>query len=83
MTEMTESADLAIPYAAAAMLLSIDDDWDDDADLHNAVRAIAAPVVAAELRRLAAEWSPVDEYGSRKLRRRADELDPPAVRQED
>lgn len=40
-------------------------------------------VVAEELRRIAAEWSPVDEYGARKLRRRADELDPPAVRQED
>lgn len=83
--ETPTTAELEIPAAATSAMLSIDDDWDDDADLNNAVRVIAAPVVAAELRRIyAAHWSNNTCCGHliAELRDRADELDPPA-RQED
>jgi hypothetical protein len=48
--------ELEIPDKALdVMLTEVTDNWDDDEILISTVRLIAAPVVAAELRRLAAE----------------------------
>jgi hypothetical protein len=60
-TEMTESAELAIPESASAAMFSIESDWEDDTELFGAIRLIAAPVVAAELRRIADEHHVSDE----------------------
>lgn len=88
MTETPTAADLEIPAAAAAMMLSIDDDWDNDGALNNAVRAIAAPVVAAAYRQQADQFETLIQPDSvlpeprtlrmvvDRLRARADELDP-------
>lgn len=64
--------DLHIPTAAIEAVLVVRDDWDYDIEVIEAARAIAAPTVAAEFRRLVRENADV-----RDLLARADELDPP------
>lgn len=44
------SAPLEIPHAAFPPLLAIEDDWESDDEIEAVIRAISAPVVAAELR---------------------------------
>ncbi|MER7433161.1 hypothetical protein ABT341_00375 [Pseudonocardia alni] len=81
-------ADLHIPDAAVDEVREIADEHDDT--LRDQARAIAAPVVAAELRRLAETYQgeadrldvadrrvPGLATAAGRLAQRADELDPP------
>lgn len=67
---------LAVPRAALAALRAV-----TDAHEEGVVRAIATPVVAAELRgqaaliRRSAKYGPSDAWMTHKLDRRADELE--------
>jgi hypothetical protein len=78
--------ELHIPEASIrALMESPTGGFDSWAHVDATIRAIAAPVVAAELRRLADTWgdsrgNPIafvpPEYVAQILRARADELDP-------
>lgn len=84
-------SDLEIPDASYRAMLEAQDDWEDDEILANSIREVAAPIAAAELRRLAdeldvvrAEMREVDNRtirssglgaGITAMRARADELD--------
>lgn len=74
-------SELHIPDAAYTAMLDAQDDWDDDEILANSIREVAAPVVAAKLRHLAADpplWlSPGYRIEVRAwLNGLADQLDP-------
>lgn len=94
---MTDTAvELAIPHVALdrlCMLFTNLDDVRDDADGRERFRAVSAPVVAAELRRLADDHEAQIDPANRlpephtlavvvtRLRARADELDPPSPKE--
>lgn len=79
MPETTPEPQLAVPATAIVALAYRGYEPDEDAvdeQILDDVRAIAAPVVAAELRRLADEFARVaDRTIAMSLRARADELD--------
>jgi hypothetical protein len=78
--------ELHIPAESFAALIAVtSSNWADDEQLRRAAQSIAAPVVAAELRSLADElnWTHAQpemnaglRLAIRKIRARADELDP-------
>lgn len=82
-------SNLDIPNNAIQAYLAIDDDFDSNEAVIDAMRPIVAPVVAAELRRLADLWQaeadrldvadrrvPGLATAAGRLTLRADELDP-------
>lgn len=77
------TVELAIPATALARSIAPHGVLMTEAEEADQIRYVAAPVVAAELRRLSDSALIQDEFDVASLRRRADELDPPAVRQED
>lgn len=67
------SNELNIPNASFQAMLDCRDVWMDETELHGAIGEIAAPVVAAELRRIAERLG--TSTAAMHLRDRADELD--------
>jgi len=67
-------SELEIPDESIRLMIGIVPDYEDEQEVIEGLRPIAAPVVAAELRRLATLLVETDD--ARALLARADELDP-------